>query len=424
MKYIVIVIFLLFFALNADNLKQTANGYNLKQLLENAKNNYSLIAQNLLIKQAQKNFTITKLSLLPRLDINYNFTQSNRADLSFQTQAASLDLNFNLFKGFADFNSMREKNALFNKALNDEEFTKEQIYLQIVQNYYLYFSNQSNLFSLQQKLNQINSDVVRVKSLYEQGLGTIDDLESLKSQAALTQYQINDASLALEQSKLMLEYLTNTTITSLQRVDIKDPTFKLDTRADIKSLEFSLQLIIFLNKQINYYPSLDLRNTYTYNIEIPSYINPALLSQNPFLSASFAKNQNQFMIVLSYAIIDKADILVQKQALRLQELATSKILAYKKLEQERDEKLYRRSIVLAKSQIESARASLTSANISFDNVKKKYDSNLVTFTDYLRALSTKYDAEATFIRSLNNYELQKANYIFHSGQSLEGYILN
>lgn len=55
-------------------------------------------------------------------------------------------------------------------------------------------------------------------------------------------------------------------------------------------------------------------------------------------------------------------------------------------------------------------------------MKKRYDANLVTFTEYLQALSTKYDAESTFIQALNNYEIQKANYIFYSGQELEQYI--
>ena len=55
-------------------------------------------------------------------------------------------------------------------------------------------------------------------------------------------------------------------------------------------------------------------------------------------------------------------------------------------------------------------------------MRKKYNNQLVNFTDYLRALSTKYNAEATYNQALNNYELQKANYIFYSGQQIQEYI--
>ncbi len=113
---------------------------------------------------------------------------------------------------------------------------------------------------------------------------------------------------------------------------------------------------------------------------------------------------------------------MQKQSFRLAQLATEKNLAYKKNEQKKDEELYRKAIEVAQNQIKSAKASLISANLSYDNMKKRYDANLVTFTEYLQALSTKYDAESTFIQALNNYEIQKANYIFYSGQELEQYI--
>lgn len=99
-----------------------------------------------------------------------------------------------------------------------------------------------------------------------------------------------------------------------------------------------------------------------------------------------------------------------------------RILLNKKNEQKKDEELYRKAIEVAQNQIKSAKASLISANLSYDNMKKRYDANLVTFTEYLQALSTKYDAESTFIQALNNYEIQKANYIFYSGQELEQYI--
>lgn len=407
-------------------LRNNTSGITLKELLQSANNNYSIQAQDLLAQQASNDHTVQILALIPTLDVKYNFNHSYASvPVDYSTQNANLAFNMKI--DYADYNSIKEKGATAIKTSYDSKYTKQNIYLQIVQQYYTYFSNESKLLTLQQKLEQINSDVDRVQKLYNQGLKTIADLESLKSQASLTQYQIDDAKLALEQSKLMLEYLTNTKINALKRVDIESPSYKLQDRSDIKSLEYQVQSQKYQNKTLHYFPVLNIQDTYTYNIQIPYFAEALMHNTNgmalpPSILANFATNQNTFSVVLSYGLFAKIGQSVQKQSFRLAQLATEKNLAYKKSEQKKDEELYRKAIEVAQNQIKSARASLVSANLSYDNMKKRYDANLVTFTEYLQALSTKYDAESTFIQALNNYEIQKANYIFYSGQDLEEYI--
>lgn len=85
-------------------------------------------------------------------------------------------------------------------------------------------------------------------------------------------------------------------------------------------------------------------------------------------------------------------------------------------------RFYKKSILAAQTQINSAKAALKSATTSFDTISQKYQSQLASYNDYLDALIARYNAESTYIQSLNNYELQKANYIFYSGQTLLNYI--
>lgn len=94
----------------------------------------------------------------------------------------------------------------------------------------------------------------------------------------------------------------------------------------------------------------------------------------------------------------------------------------KKKSKKRDIKLYYKSLQIAKAKIKSAEAGLKSAMIAFENVSKQYDAQLVNYVDYLNALSQKFTAEATYVESLNNYEIQKANFVFYSGQDLQSYI--
>ena len=99
-----------------------------------------------------------------------------------------------------------------------------------------------------------------------------------------------------------------------------------------------------------------------------------------------------------------------------------KNIAYAKDEQKNNIRFYKRSIAAAESQIDSARAALQSARTSFETISQKYQAQLVSYNDYLDSLIARYNAESTYIQSLNNYELQKANYIFYSGQMLLDYI--
>ena len=407
--------------LKADN---TA-GMSLRELLNSAENNYSLQGQKLLDKQAQKEYLISKLAFIPTLDAAYRFNNtSTSTPLTYSTQ--TLGLSFNWTLDYSTFEAMREKGATATKVNYDTKYARQNLYLQVVQQYYTYFNNESTLISLQQKLEQIQSDVDRVQKLYDQGLRTIADLESLKSQAATTKFQIDNATLSLTQSKLLLEYLTNKDLDKLKRTNLNDPTFKLEDRSDIKSLEFQIKALKHQNAQLHYYPSFSLQDSYTYNLQIPDFAkdmmsNPAMSANKGFI-ANYADNINTFGLSLNYQLFAKIGLSVQKQSFKLATMANEQNLAYKKAEQKKDEELYRKAIEVAKNQIESAKASLISANLSYDNMKKRYDANLVTFTEYLTALSTKYDAEATFIQALNNYEIQKANYIFYSGQNIEEYV--
>ncbi|PAF41473.1 TolC family protein [Helicobacter sp. 11S03491-1] len=392
----------------------------LNELLKGVDTNYLLQSKVLSMQQAKKNHTIAQVSFLPTLNLDYTFQNNNRDTQmysNYNTQTLNAKLNLDVFNGFSTINTVKEKSATYRSSIADMEYTKQNLYLQVIQQYYQYFSNVSQLVSLQRKLEQIDSNVQRVSKLYDQGLTTIDDLESLKAQGSLSQYQISDIKLSIEQNKLMLEYLTNLNFDKLKRDQIATPAYEVKERKDLTSLREQINAQVYQNKQLNYYPTVSLFDNYSYNIQLPAYI-----MANPILAPTFPKGQNLAGVTISLSLFNDVGIALQKQYLRLGQLANEKNLAYKENEQKKDEKLYRKSLEIAKAKIASSEASLKSATISYQNIKKKYDAQLVNFTDYLQALSTKFDAEATYNESLNNYELQKANYIFYSGQKIQDYI--
>ena len=420
-----------------DLTKDSTQKVGLRDLLSGADNNYSLQAQMLQAESNKKIASVAKAAFLPRLDVDYGYqhnykTIDNMMQFgnfgNYQAQAANARFSLDLFSGFSTINMIREKNAAYRSSVADVEYTKQSIYLQVIQQYYSYFNNLSQLLSLKRQLDQVRADLVRIQKLYDSGLSTIDDLESLRSQVSSSEYQIADMRLSVEQNILMLKYLTNIDFDGLKREDLTTPALKDNLeRQDIISLKEQINALKYQNKQQHYYPIVTLSDTYTWQIQKPEYVtNLSKFGSDPSMSSfyqrMFPTHANTIGLSVTLKVFDDIGVSFQKQALRLSQLAQEKQLAYKQAEKTKDEMLYRKTLEVARSKILSAEASLKSANISFDNVRKKYNNQLVNFTDYLRALSTKYNAEATYNQALNNYELQKANYIFYSGQQIQEYI--
>lgn len=385
----------------------------LKDLIKSAEQNYQILAKDDGIARAEAEKMSAYLEFGPSITANYNYGyQTNPSSLKSNyigDQNIQVGINYNLYTGFTSVNKVKQKSAEIRASVADKQFTQESLYLQIVQQYYAYFTHYSNLQSLKQKKTLLVSNVQRLQKLYNSGLSTINDVEALKAEASLTEYQIAQAELDVEQSRLNLELLANTEVTSLARVTLEDPQLKIaKTRSDIIALGAQAQSLDFQKRQITYAPTISLYDNFSYN-------------PDGLFSSSSEKMQNTVGVSITMQF-DSMSRYMQKEAVGLSYLQAMKNVAYKKEEQKRDIKLYRKSLEIAKVKVKSAEAGLKSAMIAFENVSKQYDAQLVTYVDYLNALSQKFTAEATYVESLNNYEVQKANFVFYSGQDLKQYI--
>lgn len=417
-------------------LKESKHQVNLAELLEAAKSNDSLQAQLLQVESNRQIARVAKIGFIPKLDVDYSL-QHSYSDLrsldanamkfgqfgNYRTQNFNARFSLDLFSGFSTINLIRERAATYRSSVANAEYAKQSIYLQVIQEYYSYFNNLSQLLSLKRKYEEVRSDETRVKRLYDAGLSTIDDLESLRSQLSLTEYQIADMKLSVEQNLFMLRYLTKLEFDGLVRQDISTPRLSSEEqRQDIVALSEQTKALEFQKRQYHFYPTVTVADTYTYRIEKPDYATRVDPQFGNFMARQFPTHANTVTLTATFTLFDKITTGFQRQSYQLNKLSKQKELAYKQAEKQKDEALYRKRLEIAKSQIRSSEASLKSANISFENVRKRYNSQLVNFTDYLRSLSTKYDAESTYNQALNNYELQKANYIFYSGQQIQEYV--
>ncbi|AWK61422.1 TolC family protein [Helicobacter cinaedi] len=411
--------------------KTSGRLFTLAELLEGAKKNYNLEAKELTILQAQAVNRAAYGEFLPTLDGAYQYQDTDNPSMRLKAHTSSTKANWEVFSGFKTYNKVREKGSLYRASIEDKEHTKDQLFLNIIEQYYGYFTNRAQLLSLEQKRTQLESNIKRVERLYNTGLTTIDDVESLRAEVLATEHELANIKMEIEKNKFMLSLLSNTEVEALERKTIKTPLFKLDeNRHDLNMLNFQAQSAKYQARQINYLPIVSVSDTYVINSDITKNGSlafkdlPPGMSANdmlPMIQRSFPLNQNQIMISATIRL-DALTIYHQNEAARLGYMKSLKELAYKKEEQKKDERMYRKSLEIAVAKIKASEAALRSANIAFDNVAKKYDAQILNFTDYLQSLTKKVEAEATYNQALNNYEMQKAYYIYYSGQDLAQHI--
>ncbi|MDU7693220.1 MAG: TolC family protein [Helicobacter sp.] len=393
--------------------KDAKNIFSLKDLLNASKQSLSQTTKDLAIDEANKYVQTTILAFAPQVNVGYSFGQNNTYNknktLSNDNQNVSVQANLNVFNGFKDWYAYKEAEAREESAQFNKSFSQNQADLQIINEYFSYFSNLSRYFAMQKKQNQINQALSALQALYLQGLRPLENIEVLKAQSALVEYEIAGLSLKIEQNKLNLELATNLKIDGLKYQSLKSPDLnKSETRGDILALDANLRAIEYQNSQLNYFPTININGTLNYSL-------PTKKGEETLLSSNFGLN-------VSFGITNAIGTTLLKQIKTIQTLSAQKALALQKFEQQNNQKLYAKSLQIAKLRIDSALKNYQSQDLAFQNIKQKFNANLVNFSDFLDALSKDFDALAQYNESINAYEQEKARFIFNNGLDLINYL--
>lgn len=399
-----------------DDESDNKEALNLLDLLNKAKENYILQAKNIAIQEAQA----TKESIYgrysPSFDVGYGFNNVKKDSSSINSQQLQVNANWVLFDGASREFSLLSKDSLLKAAVADKEFTQESVFLQVISWYYQYFSIRGQIIAMHQKYNSIKKNLAKIEVLYNAGLQTIEALEALRAELNTTKYQIEELNQNLKQAKLQLALLSNYDIEKLKRDELPNPQYEEKKSMNIMMLEEQANSLGYEVNVLTYWPTISIFDTYNWNFGLDKAI-----TSDIFLSSNYPKHQNVFGVNIKWNIFSGFSTNRQKEALRLSAMRLQTNILQAKKEQENNIIIYKQALQTSLAQINSAKASLKSATIAFNSIAQKYDAQLVPYTDYLDALTKRYNAESLYIQSLNNYELQKANYIFYSGQSILSY---
>lgn len=249
------------------NTLEAQKVWTLKECIDYAiENNITVKRQGLSAEIAEKNYTQSKMELLPNLNasgnhyynsgkaINYDtYTYENQ---DFQGGNLSLTSEVEIFSGLAKFNSIKKNKYTFLTQLQNTEEVKNDITLNITTAYLQILLSKELLNNAEKQLEVTLEQVEKTKKLVEIGNAAKGDLLQIQAQAALEKAELTDRKNNLKIAYLDLSQLLNLESTAgfkIEFPEIPDITLEennnvadvynnaLDFLPEIKSAEYQVE---------------------------------------------------------------------------------------------------------------------------------------------------------------------------------------
>jgi outer membrane protein TolC len=117
-------------------------------------------------------------------------------------------------------------------------------------------------------------------------------------------------------------------------------------------------------------------------------------------------------------IFDAGKISKDKESSQLEVLALNKEIEHDEKRVKIEKDLAFLSLESAKAKLNSAISALEATNTAYDYSKKRFESNLISYTEYLQELTKKQEANSRVITARNEIEIKKAELAFALGTNL------
>lgn len=316
----------------------------------------------------------------------------------------------------AIFDGLKREGIIMSASKNAESerfktgHVKQSIMLDTVREYFGAITAASMSEATGFKISELDQNIKRLTVLTQNGLATKDTLEAMVASKKEAEYEMENISLALQNSLLKLELYTGKSGIVPTKTILSEPNGE-NERADIKADKLAVEGLKWLEWQSSYLPSLSVENSYK-KYSYGQYNDMGGAQKLP-------EYQNVLSLQLSFTIFDFGKIAKERESARLQTLAASKNLAYKQNGVVIESKLKKIELEAAKKKLDAAKAALTAMETSYGYTKKRFDANLISYTDYLAELTKKEAALSRVASASSEVEIKKAELAFATGIDIQ-----
>ena len=396
----ILIFFLISTSLYAVSLKELLNS------IEVTNENYQ--AQQALQQMAKKQYESASKDNFPTLNLigayenNSKVLEHEPEDILY----GELKASYTLYDGGRITNNKLAKKSLYESQKFNTQYLKQEIMLDIIKEYFSFQNIKSAIEVLNYKINELDVQIKKSEILVKNDLVTKDKLQALIASKKESLYDIETLKIDLENSILQLSLLTGVDILPQDDDKLLEPVYKEEQRYDIEAKKLEAQSLKYNEKMHNYLPTISINNS---------------LKKQKYLDYDEIYNDklnNQISLQINIPIFDFGKISKDKEASQLETLALNKEIEYKEKSIQIERKLALKSLESSKIKLDSAIAALEATNTTYEFSKKRFDANLISYTEYLTELTKKQDANYRIILAKNDIELKKANLAFALGIDL------
>ena len=381
----------------------------LKELLSNIEvTNENYQAQQALQEMAKKQYeSATKdnyptFNLIGAYENNSKVLSNEPEDIAY----GELKASYILYDGNKILNNELSKKNLHESQKLKTQYLKQEIMLEVIKQYFSYQNTKSAIDVINYKINELNGQIKKFEILVKNDLETKDKLQALIASKKEALYDIENLKIDLENSILQLSLLTGREISLHDEERLIEPSYEENDRYDIEAKKLEAKSVKYTSDSFNYLPTISITDS---------------LKKQEYLHYDETYNDklnNQIIFQISFPILDFGKISKDKEASQLEALALNKEIEYKQKSIQIERKLALKSLESSKIKLDSAVLALEAINTTYEFSKKRFDTNLISYTEYLTELTKKQDARYRVISAKNDVELKKANLAFALGIDL------
>ena len=396
----ILIFFLISTSLYAVSLKELLNS------IEVTNENYQ--AQQALQQMAKKQYESASKDNFPTLNLigayenNSKVLEHEPEDILY----GELKASYTLYDGGRITNNKLAKKSLHESQKFNTQYLKQEIMLDVIREYFSFQNSKSAIEVLNYKINELDEQIKRSEILVKNDLATKDKLQALIASKKESLYDIETLKIDLENAILQLSLLTGLDILPQDDDKLLEPIYKEEQRYDIEAKKLEAQSSKYSSEKYNYLPTISINNS----LKKQEYLHYDEIYND--------KLNNQISLQINIPIFDFGKISKDKEASQLETLALNKEIEYKEKSIQIERKLALKSLESSKIKLDSAIAALEATNTTYEFSKKRFDANLISYTEYLTELTKKQDANYRIILAKNDIELKKANLAFALGIDL------
>lgn len=241
---------------------------NLSQLLELSINNKLLDSSKQTLESKKLAYDSLKSSYLPNVTVGGKTQMTSKETNSTPENLSTIygAISYTIYDGGKRENSYEAHENSVNSASSNVEYMKNQIALQIINNYYSYLSLLSQKEAKLQEIEQLKAQQVRLEAFLDVGSTTTDEVQKIVSRVESSNVELSEIDLNIETILHNLEYIIGKPVTISEGSKVEENLEKTETlKADIQALEYDTKTLLSnaKAKKADNYPVLSLNNTLT-----------------------------------------------------------------------------------------------------------------------------------------------------------------